>query len=69
MVDDPAVGIVLVEERLHRGLPVEFALRLERQPRPIVASFPSPNFGADRAAEEAVLEILRRAIGYRVSLR
>jgi vacuolar-type H+-ATPase subunit F/Vma7 len=68
LTDNPAVGIVLVEERLHRALPAEFAQRLERQPRPLVAPFPSPSFGAPEAAEEAVLEILRRAIGYRVRL-
>jgi len=68
LADDPAVGIVLLEERLLRALPVEFAQRLERQPRPLVATFPSPHFGAEPAAEAAVLELLRRAIGYRVRL-
>jgi vacuolar-type H+-ATPase subunit F/Vma7 len=68
LAHDPGVGIVLVEERLHRALPAEFAQRLERQPRPLVAPFPSPRFDTAEAAEEAVLEILRRAIGYRVRL-
>jgi len=68
LIDDPAVGIVLVEDRLHRALPTDFAQRLERQRRPLVAPFPSPSVGAPEAAEEAVLEILRRAIGYRVRL-
>ena len=68
LADDPAVGLVLLEERLQQALPVEFAQRLERQPRPLVAMFPSPHFGAEQAAEEAVLELLRRAIGYRVRL-
>ena len=65
---DPAVGIVLVEERLHRALPADFALRLERQPRPLVAPFPSPRFAAPEAVEAAVLKILRRAIRYRMRL-
>ena len=68
LADDPGVGIVLVEERLLRALPADMAQRLERQPRPLVAPFPSPSFGAPEAAEAAVLEILRRAIGYRVRL-
>jgi len=68
LAEDPGVGIVLLEERLQRALPAEFAQRLERQPRPLVAAFPSPRFEAAEAAEEAVLEILRRAIGYRVRL-
>jgi vacuolar-type H+-ATPase subunit F/Vma7 len=68
LADDPGVGIVLLEERLQRALPADFALRLERQPRPLVSVFPSPGFAAGAATEEAVLEILRRAIGYRVRL-
>lgn len=68
LADDPVVGLVLLEERLQQALPVEFAQRLERQPRPLVATFPSPHFGARQAAEAAVLELLRRAIGYRVRL-
>jgi vacuolar-type H+-ATPase subunit F/Vma7 len=66
--DDPAVGIVLIEQRLHRALPPDFAQRLERQPRPLVAPFPSPNFAATEDAAAALIEILRRAIGYRVRL-
>ena len=68
LADDPAVGIVLLEERLYRSLPADFAQRLQRQARPLVAQFPSPRFGAEEAAEAAVLELLRRAIGYRVRL-
>jgi vacuolar-type H+-ATPase subunit F/Vma7 len=66
---EPAVGIVLVDEALHRALPAEWLRRLERQARPLVVSFPGPRAGAAAgAAEEALLEILRRAIGYRVRL-
>jgi vacuolar-type H+-ATPase subunit F/Vma7 len=65
---DPMIGIVLVEEQLHRALPADFVQRLERQPRPIVATFPGPRFDVAGAAEEALLEILQRAIGYRVRL-
>ena len=68
LAKDPGVGIVLLEDRLQRALPVDFAQRLERQPRPLIAIFPSPRFGAADAAEEALLEVLRRAIGYRVRL-
>jgi vacuolar-type H+-ATPase subunit F/Vma7 len=68
LADDPDVGIVLVDERLFGALPADLAQRLESQPRPLVALFPGPQFAAPEAAEEAVLEILRRAIGYRVRL-
>jgi vacuolar-type H+-ATPase subunit F/Vma7 len=65
---DPTVGVVLVEEPLHRALPQDMLLRLERQPRPIVATLPAPRFDAVGAAEQALLDILQRAIGYRVRL-
>jgi vacuolar-type H+-ATPase subunit F/Vma7 len=68
LASDPGVGIVLLEDRLQRALPPDLVQRLERQPRPLIAIFPSPRFGATEAAEEALLEVLRRAIGYRVRL-
>jgi vacuolar-type H+-ATPase subunit F/Vma7 len=68
LAGDPGVGIILLEDRLQWALPADLAQRLERQPRPLVATFPSPRFGAAEAAEEALLEVLRRAIGYRVRL-
>ncbi len=66
--DAPDIGIVLIDERLLRELPAELVQRLERQPRPLLAPFPGPRFDRPEAAEEAVLEILRRAIGYRVRM-
>jgi vacuolar-type H+-ATPase subunit F/Vma7 len=68
LAEDPDLGIVLIDERLLRELPAELVQRLERQPRPLLAAFPGPRFDRPEAAEEAVLEILRRAIGYRVRL-
>lgn len=66
---DARVGVVLVDEALHRGLAPEFRGRLDRQARPIVAPFPSPRWSESAAAEDYVLEILRQAIGYRVRPR
>lgn len=63
------VGVVLVEERLHRAMPAELMQRLDRQPLPIIAPFPSPDWERRGLAEEYVLEILRQAIGYRVRPR
>jgi vacuolar-type H+-ATPase subunit F/Vma7 len=65
----PEVGIVLVEERLHSGLPAELRERLARRAFPIVMPFPGPRWDAQSLAEDYVLEILRRAIGYRVQAR
>ncbi len=66
---DPKVGIVLVDAQLHRALPPEVRLRLDRQAQPIVTPFPSPSWDETADAEEYVLEILRQAIGYRVRPR
>jgi len=68
LAGDPTVGIVLLEDRLQRLLPTSFMQRLEQLPRPLIAPFPSPPVAGADAAEQAVLEVLRRAIGYRVRL-
>lgn len=66
---DPTTAMILVDEGLYRALGAEVRHRLERQERPLVAPFPLPLWRAGAAAEEAVLEILRQAIGYRVRPR
>lgn len=66
---DAKTAIILVDEALLRALPSEARHRLERQTKPMVAPFPSPAWSVGAAAEEAVLEILRQAIGYRVRPR
>lgn len=69
LAQDPRTGIVLVEDALHRALPLELRQRLDRQVLPMLAPFPSPAWDARSVAEENVLEILRQAIGYRVRPR
>ena len=69
LAEDPAVGVVLVEEHLHRALPEDLVSRMDRQGLPIVASFPSPSWDGRSVAEDYVLEILRQAVGYRVRPR
>lgn len=66
---DATTAMVLIDEGLYRALGAETRHRLERQERPLVAPFPIPAWRAGAAAEEAVLEILRQAIGYRVRPR
>lgn len=70
LVHDPRVGVVLVESRLHDALPDETVRLLRRTPVPVVLPFPSPARAArPGAAEEYIVEMLRRAIGYRIRLR
>lgn len=65
----PEVGVVLVEEELWAGLPEGARHRLEREPLPVVVPFPGPAWVEREEPGAYVLELLRRAIGYRVRLR
>lgn len=69
LADDPDVGVVLIEERLRKGVPGELQARIDRKGWPIVVAFPSPAWTGPSAAEEYVLELLRQAVGYRVRPR
>ncbi len=66
---DPGVGVVFVEERLHRALPDDLRQQIERQAYPLVVAFPSPSWAGPSAAEEYVLDLLQQAVGYRVRPR
>ena len=65
----PDVGVVLLQEEIYDGLPEEVRGRLDRSAHPFVVPFPGPAWEALAPAEERVIELLRRAIGYRVRLR
>ena len=62
-------GIVLIEQALYDALPPGVRRQLRRDGTPIVMPFPSPGPATGVAPEHELLEILRRAIGYRVRLR
>ena len=63
------VGVVLVDEELHRGLPRELMRRVDRHGLPMVIAVPSPRWDERSGAEAYILDILRQAIGYRVRMR
>jgi vacuolar-type H+-ATPase subunit F/Vma7 len=63
------VGIVLLEESLYQALAPDLRTLVDRVSQPIVVPFPGPAWRAAPSAEEQVVELLRRAIGYRVRLR
>ena len=66
----PEVGVILIEEPLHDGLPEELRRQLGRRPLPMVVPFPTPSWAGPAAKpEDYIVEILRQAIGYRVRLR
>lgn len=61
-------GVLLIEESLYDALTADLRQRLERSVRPVVVPFPGPAWTERTSAEERVVELLRRAIGYRVRL-
>jgi vacuolar-type H+-ATPase subunit F/Vma7 len=67
-VREPDLGLLLVEEPLYDLAPVEVRARLDRLTRPVVVPFPGAAWDRGRPAEERMVELLRRAIGYRVRL-
>ena len=65
-----APQVLLAEDSLVEAMSPAARRRLARQTAPIVLSLPGPAPAVGRArAEEEVLEILRRAVGYRLRLR
>ena len=69
LLDDATVGVVLLEERMHRALPDEIKRRLARLPLPIVVPFPAPVWAEGPVVDQYIVELLRQVIGYRVRLR
>lgn len=69
LLQRPEIGVVLLEDSLHQGLGPELRAQVDRVAQPVVVPFPGPAWRAAPSAEEQVVELLRRAIGYRVRLR
>jgi vacuolar-type H+-ATPase subunit F/Vma7 len=66
----PETGVLLVEAPLLALLSPAERRALERRATPIVIAFPTPAFAETiPEADAIVLEILRRAVGYRVRLQ
>ena len=63
------VGVVLLQEDLYESLPSDIRAKVDRSAAPVVVPFPGPAWTGMATAEERVIELLRRAIGYRVKLR
>jgi len=69
LLQRPEVGVVLLEESLYQTLAPDLRTVVDRVAQPIVVPFPGPAWRPALSAEEQVVELLRRAIGYRVRLR
>ena len=69
MAREPNTGVILVQSDLYEAAAGPTVRRLERQALPVLLPFPGPRWKARPSPEEYVVELLRRAIGYRVRLR
>lgn len=62
------VGVVLIQQALYGALPEEAMRELAREALPVLVPYPEPSWARPVSPEERVIELLRRAIGYRVRL-
>lgn len=63
-------GLVLIEASLYDALPPGIRRQIHKDGAPILVPFPGPApLPAGAAPEQELLEVLRRAIGYRVRLK
>jgi vacuolar-type H+-ATPase subunit F/Vma7 len=69
LLSDARVGLVLVEAALYDGLEPDLQRRLSARPVPLVVPVPGPSWAEHAAADQVIVELLRRAIGYQVRLR
>jgi len=69
LVEQADVGVLLVEDALYRGLSDSLRENLERRSLPVVIPFPGPRRDERPSAEAGLVELLRRAIGYRLRVR
>jgi vacuolar-type H+-ATPase subunit F/Vma7 len=68
-LDEPGLGVLLVEDAVYAALSEADRRTLARRPLPMVVPFPGPEWAVQREGPEAfIAELLRRAIGYRVKL-
>lgn len=69
LLNDPDAGVVVVDDSLYRELPEELRRNLQSSTQPVVIPIPGPDWTLESTAHEYIVEILRRAIGYRVRLQ
>lgn len=69
IIREPDAGIVLTTQDLYDTIAPSLPRWLARRPLPMVVPIPSPEWQARAAAESHIVELLRRAVGYKVRLR
>jgi vacuolar-type H+-ATPase subunit F/Vma7 len=66
---DMNTGVIIIDEPLYEDLPDDFRRDLQRSAVPVVIPVPGPDWTEGTSAHEYIVDILRRAIGYRVRLQ
>ena len=70
LVNRDDVGVVFANHAVVDALPEPIRRRLSRQSTPVLLSLPDPDWSAAVESESnAILDLLQRAIGYRVRLQ
>ncbi len=69
LTDDDDAGVIIIDEPLYRDIPEEIRRTFQRSALPVVIPVPGPDWTTEATAHEYIVEILRRAIGYRVKLQ
>jgi vacuolar-type H+-ATPase subunit F/Vma7 len=62
-------GVIFIESNLYDALPGATKKQIRREGTPILMPFPSPSTEHGVSPEHELLEVLRRAVGYRLRLR
>lgn len=66
LLGDPAVGVVVLDERLGRDLPAARLADIERRWPGLLIMLPAP--GKEEGEEDYLMRLVRQAIGYQVRL-
>lgn len=69
LAQDGEMGVVMIEEALYRDMPDDYRRTRRHEGLPVVIPVPSPDWLESSKAHEYIVDILRRAIGYRVRLQ
>ncbi|MFW2389714.1 MAG: V-type ATP synthase subunit F [Polyangiales bacterium] len=69
LTENQSLGVVIIDEPLYRDIPEDTRRSLEGAALPVVIPVPGPDWSTEGSAHEYIVEILRRAIGYRVRLQ
>ncbi len=68
VLEDPEIGLVIVDERLLAEIGEDRWLGMEKRWGGILIVLPAPEKGAEEGVEDYALRLVRRAIGYHVRL-